>query len=292
MTCYCIKKFKPKVWVNQTKPLLICKMFMLWLTSLWICCCMPAHTFSVWAFFKKESTRSRALCADSINSVRIQNFPDKYFKAKILLPVKLHGSFTSYVMCGKFIICQPTYSSMAFAVKLLKINTISCWSGCALSSCTGKINALLFYVPANFNSMEYEYVTGALINAHFLPLPLYRIDFNANVFSLKYVDLINKMLSSHTNDYCGLLLHILKLKASILPWKSMAENRTLALFTQRSPHPKCACVCGKVAGNLFYIRRWWFCVKSAYVCQKRKRGTGSCPAGEILACVFQCRTQC
>lgn len=66
VTCYCIKKFIAKVWVD--KPLLICRMFMFWLTLLWIFWCMPAHTFCMCFFLKKN--RSRALCVDSINSGR------------------------------------------------------------------------------------------------------------------------------------------------------------------------------------------------------------------------------
>lgn len=115
VTCSCIKKFQPKVWVD--KPLLICKMFMLWLTALWIFCCMPAHTYSVCAFF-------RALCADSINSVCAYKISRiNISKRKSCLQFTSVHISTSR---GKFIICQQTNCSMAFAAKLLKINTISC----------------------------------------------------------------------------------------------------------------------------------------------------------------------
>lgn len=62
-------------------------------------------------------------------------------------------------------------SSMAFGAKLLKINTIPyCVVDARCARQRGKVNALLFHVSAYFNSIEYECVTGAFINACSLSL--------------------------------------------------------------------------------------------------------------------------
>lgn len=79
------------------------------------------------------------------------------------------------------------------------------------------------------------------------------------MFSLKCVDLINKMLSSRTNDYYWSL----KLAFALSQWV-----KNVYLFTQCYR----ISIIIKVAGNLFYIRksyavfstrRWWFDVISA-----------------------------